>query len=129
MQPRNHDNRITVFYDGSCPLCRREISFYMRRRGARNVDWCDVSKVSGVEVAPGLSRPAAMARFHVRNPDGDIVSGGDAFRSLWLQFSWFRPLALLLGAPGLRGLVNRSYDFFLKFRPALQSLVKDKSGT
>ena len=30
---------LTVFYDGACPLCDREISFYKRRRGAEGVRW------------------------------------------------------------------------------------------
>ncbi|MDH3579155.1 MAG: DUF393 domain-containing protein [Hyphomicrobiales bacterium] len=112
--------RIAVFYDGSCPLCRREVAFYRRRVGARAIEWLDVSETAPDEVAPGLTRAAALARFHVRRRDGTLVSGGDAFRALWRALPLFRPAALLLSLPGLRGLLNRAYNIFLRYRPALQ---------
>ena len=62
---------LTVFYDGSCPLCRREIDFYRRRRGAARIDWLDISGLPEGEVAPGLSRCAALDErgwYHNRLP-------------------------------------------------------------
>ncbi len=29
----------TVYYDGTCPLCRREIAFYRRCAGATSIVW------------------------------------------------------------------------------------------
>ncbi|MEC8852758.1 MAG: DCC1-like thiol-disulfide oxidoreductase family protein, partial [Pseudomonadota bacterium] len=34
---------LTIFYDGGCPLCAREIAFYRRRAGAGRLDWIDVA--------------------------------------------------------------------------------------
>ena len=117
------DPALKVFYDGACPLCRREIDFYRRRRGADVVEWCDVSQTKRTSVAPGLDRDAALARFHVQRRDGSLVSGGDAFRALWMALPVFRPFARVLGLPGLRTLVNVAYDRFLSLRPRLQRLV------
>lgn len=112
--------RATVFYDGSCPLCRREIAFYRRRRGADRLSWQDVSSGDDDVVVPGLSRSEALARFHVMLGDGRLVCGGDAFRAVWRQLPLFRPAARLLSLPGLRWVLNRAYDGFLKVRPILQ---------
>lgn len=35
--------RLSVFYDGDCPLCQREIAFYRRRSGAERIRWIDVA--------------------------------------------------------------------------------------
>ena len=67
---------LTVFYDGACPLCEREISFYQRQAGSDRLCWVDVSSVPDGEVAPGLSRDQALNRFHVLSADGTLASGG-----------------------------------------------------
>ena len=122
-QDMQDTDKLRVFYDGACPLCRREIGFYRRRRGADNVEWCDLSEMTRTAVAPGLDRDAALARFHVQKPDGSLASGGDAFRALWLALPVFRPVARVLGLPGLRRLLNVAYDRFLVLRPRLQRLA------
>ena len=116
-------DRTTVFYDGACPLCRREIAFYRRRRGAEAVLWRDVSQAKDVKAASGLSTSQALARFHVVRANGALVSGGDAFRALWQELPAFRPLAFLFSLPGLRRLLNMAYNSFLKMRPAILRLI------
>ena len=76
MQPNRN---IKVYYEGGCPLCRREIAFYRRTKGANNVDWIDLSDVSGDDVAPDLTCAAALERFHVRRADGLLLTGAAAF--------------------------------------------------
>ncbi|WP_420347501.1 demethoxyubiquinone hydroxylase family protein [Pelagibius sp.] len=116
--------RLTVFYDGACPLCRREIAFYRGRRGAETVTWCDVSTVDAPEVTDGLSRDAALARFHVRDASGRLMSGGAAFARLWEEMPAFRSLGRAFRHPPLRWLIDRSYDLFLHLRPGLQWLAR-----
>jgi predicted DCC family thiol-disulfide oxidoreductase YuxK len=115
--------KLTVFYDGACPLCEREISFYRCRQGADEVSWVDVSGTSSDEVAPGLSRDQALARFHVRHPDGTLASGGQAFADLWSILPGFRPWGRLFHYRPLSWVLNRAYDLFLGFRPRLQAMM------
>ena len=80
--PEPSDNpELTVYFDGSCPLCRREIAFYRRLRGAERLQWLDVS--AGAPLGQDLSCEAAMRRFHVRDAQGRLLSGGAAFARLW----------------------------------------------
>lgn len=114
--------KLTVFYDGACPLCAREIAFYRRRAGGDQVCWLDVS-ATGKEIPASLSREEALARFHVLTPEGELLSGGEAFTRLWSALPAFR----LFGRIGKTGpmpwLLERAYAGFLKFRPRLQRLA------
>ena len=115
--------KLTVFYDGACPLCDREISFYRGRRGSEDLSWVDVSVTSDADVAPGLSKNQALARFHVMQADGTLVSGGRAFAELWAALPGFRPWGRLLRNRPLAWILNPAYDLFLRLRPQLQKLV------
>ncbi len=109
-------NAAKVFYDGSCPICSREIGFYRKRSGAEKIDWVDVSQAEAGEVAPGLSKANALNRLHVMSPAGELVSGGAAFTLIWSQLPGFSWLASLFSRPLLAAVLERAYDFFLAVR-------------
>jgi predicted DCC family thiol-disulfide oxidoreductase YuxK len=115
---------LKVFYDGSCPLCIREIAFYQRQAGASRISWIDVSRTGDDDVAPGLSRVKAMSRFHVLDVDGELFTGGKAFAKIWDVLPRFRLLARLFRIQPFAWILDRAYDFFLKFRPYLQTAVR-----
>ncbi|NJL08298.1 MAG: DUF393 domain-containing protein, partial [Methylacidiphilales bacterium] len=81
---------LTVYYDGSCPVCSREIAHYRRCEGADAIVWTDITKATGEALAPDLTRSAALARFHVRRADGSLVDGGRAFAEIWQALPRFR---------------------------------------
>lgn len=116
---------MTVYFDGSFPLCTREIGFYRRRRGADEIRWIDVSASDQdmqAEVAPGLTRGAAMARFHVMASDGRIISGGRAFAEILACLPSFSLIGRVLRRNPFAALLDRAYDAFLPLRPRLQRL-------
>ncbi len=115
---------LTVYYDGACPLCRREIGFYRRRRGAGQIQWIDVSRVEGGQPAPDLCRSDALARFHVRLPNGTLVSGGRAFAELWAALPGFSWLGKIGRSPLLAPLMELAYRAFLRLRPSIQRLAR-----
>ncbi len=119
---------IEVYYDGACPLCRREINFYRNRPGAERLCWVDVSEAGDAEVAPGLSRGRALARFHVRTGDGRLVSGGEAFARLWTHLPGFRPLGRLFLVRPLTWILEGAYRVFLPLRPRLQALMRAREA-
>lgn len=105
-------------------MCRAEIGFYRKRRGAEAIDWVDVSNPRNAPI--GLSCEQAMARFHVRNIDGQLINGGAAFAELWKQMPSFRWLGLAFSIPPLRWLLNVAYNLFLPIRPHLQGLFRER---
>lgn len=113
----------TVFFDGSCPLCRREISVYQRATPSAPIDWVDVSATGSASMA-GRSCGELMARFHVRNADGVMLSGAAAFVALWLLFPSWRWLGRLGSLPGMHPVLESLYRGFLYIRPGIQRLFK-----
>ena len=75
---------LTVYFDGSCPLCRAEIAIYRRLPESQAMDWVDVS--AGQDLG-GLTCQQAMARFHVRDSQGRMFSGAAAFSQMWRLFA------------------------------------------
>ena len=110
----------TVFFDGKCPLCTREISFDRGQRGAEDINWVDVTKASLDNLPSGLTRKDALARFHVLTTGGELVSGGNAFSSLWLSLPAFQWAGKLFKISLLALLLERAYKIFLPCRPLLQ---------
>lgn len=112
----------TVWYDGECPLCAREIGLYRRLGDPCAISFIDLT-VSDAGLTDELSREAALARLHVRLPDGRVASGGAAFSALWQQIPGFRWLGRLTALPWLVGPVELLYRLFLRVRPGLQRLI------
>lgn len=113
---------LEVYYDGSCPLCRREIALYSGLRASCPVRWTDVSGAEATLPA-GCSREAMLARFHVTGADGRLVSGASAFLALWERLPGWRWLARLGRLPGMPWLLERIYLVFLRVRPAMQRVA------
>ena len=123
MTANSNETRLTVFYDGSCPLCRREIGFYRKRDGAESIEWFDLCESNADPVEGRLSRDAALRRFHVLGSDGTLASGAKGFAMLWSELPGFAPIGRLAGYPVIRDILELVYRLFLKVRPRLQRLV------
>ncbi|MEQ8859011.1 MAG: DUF393 domain-containing protein [Pseudomonadales bacterium] len=115
---------VTVWYDGGCPLCVREIALMRRldRRGA--IDFVDVH---GGADCP-LDRALLLARFHARESGSPIVSGAAAFAAMWRAVPLLRPLGLAARWRPLLAGLEAGYRLFLKVRPRLQRLVSARAG-
>jgi predicted DCC family thiol-disulfide oxidoreductase YuxK len=107
---------VTVWYDGDCPLCLREIKL-MRR-----LDWRDA--VDFKAIAEGgdcpLDPAELLARFHAREGDGDMLSGAAAFAAMWRAIPLLRPLGLAARWQPLLKVLEALYLRFLRLRPRLQ---------
>lgn len=115
---------LTVFYDGACPLCRAEIGVYTQCQGADRVAFVNVAELPAGEVAPGLDKSAALARFHVMKRDGALESGALGFARLWLALPGWRWLGRIVSQPVILQAAELAYRLFLPIRPGLQWLVR-----
>jgi predicted DCC family thiol-disulfide oxidoreductase YuxK len=104
---------LTLYHDGGCPVRTLEIGFYQRRRGAERITWINCEDAAR---GSDLSREAAYARLHARRPDGQLVSGAQAFASLWQALPAFRPAGRIASLPGIVHGLEWGYRGFLKVR-------------
>jgi len=106
----------TVYFDGACPVCRREIAHYQRQRGAEAIAWVDASSCDQAELGSGLDRTAALNRLHVRQGDGSLASGSTAFVAIWRRLPAFAWLATLASLPPMPAVLDGGYWIFLRVR-------------
>lgn len=109
-------NRVTVWYDSACPLCRREIALMRRldKRGA--IAFVDAA---GPAVCP-LDLAEMLARFHARETGGPLLSGAAAFAAMWRAIPLLRPLGEAARSRLVLSMLDRLYLGFLHVRPHLQ---------
>lgn len=108
--------RPIMFYDGECPLCRREVAHYRRLDRERRIDWSDITREPERLEKYGISLQAAMQRLHVQDSDGVMHTGAYAFQVLWQQLPYYRRLAWLVEKARLLPLLDRAYVRFAGWR-------------
>lgn len=111
---------VTVWYDGDCPLCRREIALMRRLDRARRIEFVNLASPDGT--CP-IDRAEALARLHAREGD-QLLSGAAAFAAMWRAIPLLRPLGLVARNALILRLLEGAYRRFLVWRPALQRLLR-----
>lgn len=115
---------LDVWFDGDCPLCRREIALMRRLDRRRAIRFIDVAAGDG---ACPIDRAELLARFHACE-DGRLVSGAEAFAAMWRAIPVLRPLGLMARNRMVLGVMERLYLAFLKVRPRLQAWLRGRAG-
>jgi predicted DCC family thiol-disulfide oxidoreductase YuxK len=108
---------VKVWFDGACPLCRREIALMQRldRRGA--IAFVDVA--DDVDPSCPIDRTTLLARFHAEE-DGIVHDGAAAFAAMWRAIPVLRPIGLAARNGAVLRVLEAAYLQFLKVRPRLQ---------
>ena len=124
------DNFLTVFYDGGCPLCRREINLYKRLQdkhlgpalgNARQEDFIDFYNIYEKPVHPELTRRKVsyvdtQKRIHVLTADGEIVHGFSAFLEIWRRLPYWKHLFVICSIQPVPFIGEKLYSFWAKRR-------------
>ena len=117
--------QVTVWFDGNCPLCVREIRLMRRLDRRRAIRFIDVHAGRDCPLAPAT----LLTRFHAQEGDGPIVSGARAFAAMWRAIPLLRPFGLLARNAALLWVLERMYLGFLRIRPRLSRAFRPPAGT
>jgi predicted DCC family thiol-disulfide oxidoreductase YuxK len=109
---------VTVWFDGGCPLCVREMALMRRldRRGA--IVFVDLA---GVDAVCPRDRSELLSRLHA-SERGVMLSGAAAFAAMWRAIPVLRPLGMAAKHPLVLCGLERAYLAFLRVRLILQRL-------
>ena len=111
---------LTVWYDGACPLCQREIALLRRLDRAGRIAFIDVTNP---DAACLLERATLLARFHALE-NGRMLSGAAAFAAMWRAIPLLWPLGQAARLPLVERALEWAYLRVLKVRPRLQGLLR-----
>lgn len=111
---------LKVYYDAVCPGCQRDRAHYERLAGEAGdaVEWCDLNRHAETLKARGVDPRAALLSLHVEDHRGRIVDGIDAYILLMRRVPRLRPLAVLIGLPGIKPLLAWGYRRWVRRRLA-----------
>ena len=135
---RSGSARLTLLFDGGCPLCLREVTFLQRRDRRLHPDapllaYVDINADDYNPAAHGgISYREAMGRIHALTADGQVLRDVAVFREAYrlIGLGWlYAPSAW----PGLRQLADGLYGLWARWRlpltrrPSLDQLCSCRS--
>lgn len=110
---------VTVYFDGACHLCSREIEHYRSKDKTGTLCFVDISHPSFDAPSVGLDRHLVQKFMHIRLPDGTIVTGVDAFVAIWNVLPGYSGLSRVAKLPVVNLLLRGGYHCFAAIRPYL----------
>lgn len=103
----------TLYYDGKCPLCAKEITLLAKLKD-RNLELSDVHALSALEASFPDQREMLRV-LHLRTQSGEWLVGLDANVAAWqhTRIGW---LFVPLRWPLIRGIADRVYNWWANRR-------------
>lgn len=108
-------HKFEVFFDGECPLCRREIDFLARRDGTGRIRFTDIASSRFDPSDYGMTQADFMLQIRGRLADGTMIRGVEVFRRLYSEVG-FRWLVALTRVAPLSFILEAAYWLFAKNR-------------
>ena len=113
--------KLTLFYDGACPLCQAEILFLSGRNEANLLDFIDINSERYDPQAVGVSCEQALAAMYGQYADGTLIHGVAVFPEAYQRANLLL-LAWIFSRPALQPILKVGYQFFAKNRHAISRI-------
>ena len=83
---------VTLYYDGLCPLCSREIAHYRKKAVGDALRFIDITEPQFNAAEQGLDAQRIHRVMHVKVGD-ELRTGVDAFIAIWGAIPSYRWMA------------------------------------
>ena len=112
----NSKAMITVYYDGKCGLCSKEINHYRKISPTGIFNWQDITESADDLKKEGIPLSEGLKLLHAKDSSGQMHVGVDAFILIWKQLKRWRALAALVELPIIRQTADLAYKAFANWR-------------
>ena len=108
-------SELTLYYDGYCPLCVREMDHLRKADQAGRLTLVDIQQEGFTERYPHIDPQAASTILHADTVDGELLLGLDVTYRAWSLVGrgfWIAPLRW----PVIRWFADKAYLWFARNR-------------
>ncbi|WP_431064782.1 thiol-disulfide oxidoreductase DCC family protein [Methylotuvimicrobium sp.] len=122
----NNPPDFTLFYDGHCPICQKEVAWLRRKNQKGRLAFQDIQDENFDPQVYGKTFDDFMAEIHGLYPDGRLIKGVEVFCAAYsaVGLGW---LAAPMRWRLLRPLFDRLYAGFARHRLRLGSRFGKKT--
>ena len=114
--------KLTLFYDGTCPLCQAEILFLSGRNQQGLLDFVDIHSARFEPEKVGVSCEAALAAMYGQFAGGTLIEGVAVFPEAYRRAN-LPLLTWIFSIKTLQPFWKMGYRFFAKNRHTISALV------
>ena len=124
--------KLTIFFDGGCPLCKREVDFLQSRNQKGYLRFIDINRSDfSSDLKFGITYKKAMERIHALKSDGSIIKDIKVFQEAYdlIGLGWiYAPTKL----PIFNKLFELIYGVWAKYRlkitlrPSIEKLCAER---
>ena len=123
--------KLTIFFDGGCPLCKREVDFMSSRNQKGFLSFIDINSSDFSFDKYGITYKQAMERIHALKSNGSIIRDVNVFQEAYnlIGLGWIyaptklpiidKVIALIYG-------VWAKYRLKITLRPPIEKLCIDR---
>lgn len=114
--------KLTIFYDGGCPLCAAEMNHLRKRDNHHAIAYEDIYADGFEKRFPYIDRPQADRILHGQLADGKIIYALDVTYEAWTLVGK-RHWVAILRWPFCKQVADLVYVFFAKYRHTISALI------
>ena len=84
--------KLTIFFDGGCPLCKREVDFLQSRNQMKSLRFIDINSSDfSLDLENGITYRQAMERIHALKSDGSVIKDIKVFQEAYdlIGLGWY----------------------------------------
>ena len=119
LSPTEHKTpELTIFYDGGCPLCMKEMRHLHQADSKNKILFVDINANDFQSNYPTIKKDEANRILHGWVADGSLILGLDVTCKAWSLVGKGRWLAVLRW-PLIKPVADLFYLFFAKYRNSI----------